>query len=1257
MFSTQQYSGFDPRTIPGCQLWLDAADSNTVTTSGSTLTGWIDKSGTGKLININSAPTYSSTGFNNLPGITFASGNNLSTITQSLGTAITLVAVYRVTSNTTSVALSVGLSGGGETGIGYNINNTYYVLYDWAVNESGNITNRTINTNVIHIGVKSGTTLASFINGTDPTSVPSSTYNNTNSTINIGGGSLPFVGTLSEAIVYNNGITTLQRQQIEGYLAWKWGLNTNLPSNHLFKSNPIVTRIFQPTDISGCFLWLDGADAKTVSVSGTNVTAWNDKSGLGNNLTTISATPPTYSSTTGAITFTAANQNVIRGPLNTTYTNPITTFVVCLITSSGSDGARNLLNFGTSGSPASFLAGQYTLVLTPPVGSPSIITYANNAQNPTGQGTNIQTYIPTTYNTIGIFENLSTYSGTNLTNNTYLNGNTSTYSAVNTTWTVASPYTTNAAYAAIGNDTAGTGGTGGSFNGNIYEVLAFSKTLSTSERQQIEGYLAAKWGLSVTLPISHPFTTQRTTTGTFRPTDITGCQLWLDAADNSTVSFASGSNISQWNDKSGNGYNATQSLTGRYPTYNSVNKCVNFTRTSNSYFLLPDNALPTGNSSYTYYISLCFTTTADGLGVIGGGNWGTTNGVFAFRAMMVYWWGNDFSAPGSSYTANVPMVFMTDWNGTTRTMFKNGTQIATNNTTARNQGSSNNAIGATNNLAEFMEGFINEIVVFNRALTSNENRQMESYLMTKWGVGGSPATIQRYSFLRALPSTPYIISIPGFDTLTLTKATANTISAAYVAKYNQNGRLLWAGKLEGSTTGGTNGNVFPNNGNGTMDSSGNVYVVGQYNINQLDVYSSSGTVAFSLPSASSNRNQYIVKYNTLGVAQWGIYCETNSTITTFVNSGLKVDATGNVYMFMTSAGSGASYNLYNSDGTLYTSLFLSGITGSLLVQISPTGFFNWYATVDGPGSDTAYRLELNTTGPCITGHFNSTTLQFNNSDGSTFTTLTTNSGNIESFFAQYDTSGFGVWAAKGGGTAAENGYGIATDTTDNSVYFTGYTISNPITFTAWNSATTLTWNGSGTSQDAYIVKYNSLGIPQWACGVSSSANDLGWTMCVDGNRNLYVSIVTSGTSITIFDSAGGTTTLTRPNGTTCNLIIQYSSSGSYLGVFRIDGLVSASTSPMIAVDSANNLYLATFSSSNPIEIYDKSGSLTTSISYTGTNLAFLTKFNSSGIYLWHARQTSAGSQNITGVGISSSRDIAITGRYAETTFTICSTGF
>jgi len=72
--SSKSISGFDPRSvIPGCSLWLDAADSSTLTLSGSNVIQWNDKSGNGNhALNGNTTVTYSSN------SVTIAAGSSLS---------------------------------------------------------------------------------------------------------------------------------------------------------------------------------------------------------------------------------------------------------------------------------------------------------------------------------------------------------------------------------------------------------------------------------------------------------------------------------------------------------------------------------------------------------------------------------------------------------------------------------------------------------------------------------------------------------------------------------------------------------------------------------------------------------------------------------------------------------------------------------------------------------------------------------------------------------------------------------------------------------------------------------------------------------------------------------------------------------------------------------------------------------------------------------------------------------------------------
>jgi hypothetical protein len=41
----------------------------------------------------------------------------------------------------------------------------------------------------------------------------------------------------AEIVLYNVVLSTTNIQKIEGYLAWKWGLQANLPSGHPYKSS------------------------------------------------------------------------------------------------------------------------------------------------------------------------------------------------------------------------------------------------------------------------------------------------------------------------------------------------------------------------------------------------------------------------------------------------------------------------------------------------------------------------------------------------------------------------------------------------------------------------------------------------------------------------------------------------------------------------------------------------------------------------------------------------------------------------------------------------------------------------------------------------------------------------------------------------------------------------------------------------------------------------------------------------------------
>ena len=230
---------FSPLSISGCALWLDAADASTITySSGSNLSQWRDKSDLANHFSLTSGTPASITdgGYRvvSIPsGAIMTSANQITFTTSS---AFFIVSRYSSPS-ADYIAMLLGFTNinGANKGIrfyqnfltgttagGYNFGdanelavNAYYV-------------NGTLNPGFesnVYVNVYSIiSTVAPYSGGTSYVTLSSSTY------------SRFFIGNIAEFLYYPAGITNTQRQQVEGYLAWKWGLQASLPVGHPYKS-------------------------------------------------------------------------------------------------------------------------------------------------------------------------------------------------------------------------------------------------------------------------------------------------------------------------------------------------------------------------------------------------------------------------------------------------------------------------------------------------------------------------------------------------------------------------------------------------------------------------------------------------------------------------------------------------------------------------------------------------------------------------------------------------------------------------------------------------------------------------------------------------------------------------------------------------------------------------------------------------------------------------------------------------------------
>lgn len=216
-------------------LWLDAFDETTLVTSGSDVTQWNDKSGNG--VNFSSTlandPQTGTLTLNSKNVIQFQ-GNarleNASSFTQP----ITYFVVGKAANATDAFIDGLGSSYRNLVGL-----NASGYLQMYAGNALSDSTDRR-DTDLLISAVFNSSSSSGYINGTSVLSGGAGT-DDASSGLVIGddqSGNNELSGYIAEIIAIEGTPDEETRQTVEGYLAHKWGLEANLPSDHPYKAFP-----------------------------------------------------------------------------------------------------------------------------------------------------------------------------------------------------------------------------------------------------------------------------------------------------------------------------------------------------------------------------------------------------------------------------------------------------------------------------------------------------------------------------------------------------------------------------------------------------------------------------------------------------------------------------------------------------------------------------------------------------------------------------------------------------------------------------------------------------------------------------------------------------------------------------------------------------------------------------------------------------------------------------------------------------------
>lgn len=715
-------------------LWLDGKDESTITESGGAVSQWDDKSGNGGhavQATGSQQPTYTTNPkLGDKYGLQFdyLNENNIESPNSSklnFRYEMTGFIVYSETNDSTNNSILIRISGNSNPSMGISSRNN--ASPNFGITDSGAAFT---SVSIGETGVTEALMLAfghSISNDEIRISRDGGSFNTLTASpetevlqdgggIRIGCQKIGFSrghdGFIHEVILIEQRLEEKDVQRLEGYLAHKWGLQGELPTDHPFKNSApkkAVPIAWSP-ETTETKLWLDASDASTITDSSGSVSQWSDKSGNDANATqsTGSKQPTTGTRTLNGknvIDFDRANSNnleIANIPYGTT--DEFMIFVVGKI-----DVRLNYEHFilgrGTDRNGIGLNGSFYRSFVD-----------GNSYTTVTSHGTNPNLF------------SLCVERGTDaelLLNGTSIDTQTGTYS-------------TTSQQADIGSQTDTY-----FLDGYIAEIIV-TDVCTQIERERFEGYLAHKWGLQDELPVSHPYKDSAPmgfspeVINYWTPNQITTA-LWIDSSDDSTIT-SSGGKVSQMNDKSGNDLHLTQSTEAEKPTTGvetiGGKNALGFDATDdNLERTVATSALTTGDNFSAFFVLKGDTT--------GGNQYELIDHIGGGRGFSVYRQstGQTMALRITSDTASnvlasgvmldgsphIIQVYANDLKlrGFRKDGVLNGSGSWTGNTFA--------TTSAINNIGKCTDQ-ISEMIIINDDVSTETREKIEGYLAHKWGL-------------------------------------------------------------------------------------------------------------------------------------------------------------------------------------------------------------------------------------------------------------------------------------------------------------------------------------------------------------------------------------------------------------------------------------------------------------------------------------------------------------------------------------------
>lgn len=235
-----------------------------------------------------------------------------------------------------------------------------------------------------------------------------------------------------------------------------------------------------------------------------------------------------------------------------------------------------------------------------------------------------------------------------------------------------------------------------------------------------------------------------------------------------------------------------------------------------------------------------------------------------------------------------------------------------------------------------------------------------------------------------------------------------------------------------------------------------------------------------------------------------------------------------------------------------------------------------------------------------------------------------------------------LWATYYGGGANDEARHVACDVSGN-VYIAGVTAS--ISCIATTGTYQSTYGGG--LEDAFLTKFNSIGVLLWSTYYGGSGSDLAWGVACDGADNIFMSGTTEST-----DSIATTGSYQSTYGGNGDVFLaKFNSAGVLIWATYFGGSGGENTR-YLACDGSGNAYIS--GSTTSLDSIATAGAYQVSFG-GGIADAFLAKFNSGGALQWATYYGGSGLEEAYGVACFDTGSVYITG-YTKSTSSIATPG-